>query len=195
MEYTRGKGRITTAKVMLIPMFYLIVSCSSGSNLLDAVNDSRIRGKNLNILVVCPFMAGSEFFSSSHLSRDVQAFFIEGLYKLDEEYRWSIRGRMWKDEKVTRIFYKALTDSEERRNFLRKIIEKTPYNQVLFSRYKSVGAYIEIRLYLYDKEDDTLGKAPISGYRKIRWKRKRKEGAAEDVARLLRDLISRHFTS
>jgi len=191
------KMRMTITATCLFFVSCFLFSCSAGSDLLDAVNDSRISGKNLHILVVAPFEHGSKHFNPSPLSRELQNFFIEGLNKLDEEYDpWIIRGQNWRNDKVTKIFYNALTDSRNRRNFLEKIIEDKPYNQVLFSSYlRGEDGNIGLRLYLYDKEDHTQGREPISGYRKIRWRHDRKDDAAEDVARVLRDLIVRYFTT
>jgi len=163
--------------------------------MISNLSNSRIRGKDLNILVIPPTEL-RKTYQLSYINSKMQDYFIAGIDKSNKMYRWDIKGTKLTNTKAVQAFYYAMKNSKDRVSFIDKLIKKTKYNQVLFSNYKTgLNNKLKIRVYIYDKDDLTMGKEPLREYKSIVWNDNNKVGTAEDVSRMVRDLIGRYFTS
>ena len=170
--------------------------CSMISGLLSDIENSSLNGKDLTILVFPP-NEGTSDFKQSYEGSQLQHLFHKGINESNEIYKYQIEGTKITDVEPISLFYRDLssTREKERREYMGELIEGSKFNQILFGLYKRSDASGEmsLRVYLFDIEEMTLAKEPYDGYKKISWKEKDKVQTAEDVTKLVRDLIARHF--
>ncbi len=184
----------------IIILFLLFVTfqssgCEFINRILYAIQDSSFSGKSLNIIVLPPLRKGSNNFSWNSTNRKLHRMLIDGITNADQNYNYSINAYECNNTETITSLYSSLNSARsvsERKGFLDDLCQVTGKNQIMFARYDRSGSHVGLKIYLYDKDENTLGKEPANSLNWIKWTYE--YDAMDQVTIQIRDLIRRYFS-
>ena len=197
-------GKLMKQKTLTMRWFLLFLcsvllllslnGCPDINRLISSLNRSTLSHKNLSILVLPPLRRGSSAFAFDEFNITIKDLMLQAIIETNRKYRYQVKGYYLDDLSPIRFFYNEMQDSPSpasRRKLLSQLTEGQEFSQLMFGMYELTGKKVGLRVYLYDADQQILGKSPYSGFNTFYWDYM--ENVSRKVTNQISDLLRRNF--